>query len=725
MSGLLNGYLKKVVARKGLAAQVPTLRVAEIGYDVDTKFARVGDGTSTPPRIPTEKSTGSASFPGVTKVTWGSVELAASKINGVSPAALDQAAGLLRRTTGGNLGSGVFVSSDGSIDIINPDGAGTGSVFFSINMEQLNSALDLGNLPFVKREGDAMTGSLTLPAIDVVASVVDRKVGASTVNVEPLGRWGAGADATPETGSNSGSNFKITRYRDDGEVIDDPLGISRSSGMIELRHGIIMPDGTPWSDGRELPPDAVGYLYNDGLGNLSWRLVSSVQVFPTTILNAAQGIAYSARFTATGGSGSYTFSRTAGALPSGMTLASSGVLSGTSVNPGTYNFTITANDGAGLTGARAYTLTVAANAGTYAILPATLPNAAQGHPYWAALSASGTYTGEVTFAILSGSLPSGLAMSAGGVISGTPTVSGSFTFAVQGTDGASNHANNTYTLFVASNQFVFHISYDADNIDLFNFAGNPTYVGDFEFIVDPGVTVRSVSTSLPSLRTGIFADGSTVKLTVLGSIHGMGGAGGHGAPAALYVPNPLSEVLTRLRGNSGGDAVLLDMDISVDNSHGRIFGGGGGGSGACGLTFSWSFYTMHAPGGGGGGGQGAYISDGGAGGLAGVFAGGGGSTSTAGATGYQGGYAAPGMGGMGGMAGPATDYTSGGGTGGGGLGDSGGSGGQWGADGVTTYRAADGFSVPGGAAGRAIRLNGKALTWVGGNNVNQVKGAVA
>lgn len=47
-----------IVSRYGLTADVPTLPIGVIGYDTDTKTLRVGDGTSSPPRIITDKSSG-------------------------------------------------------------------------------------------------------------------------------------------------------------------------------------------------------------------------------------------------------------------------------------------------------------------------------------------------------------------------------------------------------------------------------------------------------------------------------------------------------------------------------------------------------------------------------------------------------------------------------------------------------------------------------------------
>src|ERR1051326_1222405 len=53
---------------------------------------------------------------------------------------------------------------------------------------------------------------------------------------------------------------------------------------------------------------------------------------------------YSFTFTATGGSGSYNWSVTAGALPAGYFLSPSGTISGTTATTGSFAFTVQAID---------------------------------------------------------------------------------------------------------------------------------------------------------------------------------------------------------------------------------------------------------------------------------------------------------------------------------------------------------------------------------------------
>lgn len=89
-----------------------------------------------------------------------------------------------------------------------------------------------------------------------------------------------------------------------------------------------------------------------------WTIIPLV--FETVSLPAgATGVAYSAQLQASGGTGTYTWTRTAGSLPVGLSLSSSGVISGTPTTAGTYNFTVQVSDGI-QTASRGLSITVAA-----------------------------------------------------------------------------------------------------------------------------------------------------------------------------------------------------------------------------------------------------------------------------------------------------------------------------------------------------------------------------
>ena len=109
------------------------------------------------------------------------------------------------------------------------------------------------------------------------------------------------------------------------------------------------------------------------------------------------------------------------------------------VGTDTFNYTIV--DPAGVASTATVTVSVAA----ILITPATLPGGQVGTSYSQQLSASGG-TGPYTFAVASGILPAGVSLSTGGMLSGTPTAGGSFTFTIQAKDSGTRTGSQQYTL---------------------------------------------------------------------------------------------------------------------------------------------------------------------------------------------------------------------------------------------------------------------------------------
>nr|WP_294860262.1 choice-of-anchor J domain-containing protein [uncultured Fluviicola sp.] len=106
------------------------------------------------------------------------------------------------------------------------------------------------------------------------------------------------------------------------------------------------------------------------------------------------GSAYSLALTQTGALGAPNYAVTAGALPPGLTLSTSGTISGTPTATGTFNYTVTVSDASGCSGSQSYSITVVcpANPITFATAPALCDNTGnytliEGSP------AGGTYSG--------------------------------------------------------------------------------------------------------------------------------------------------------------------------------------------------------------------------------------------------------------------------------------------------------------------------------------------
>jgi hypothetical protein len=166
--------------------------------------------------------------------------------------------------------------------------------------------------------------------------------------------------------------------------------------------------------------------------------VTPVQITTTSVPAGQVGVAYSTMVQATGGTTPYSWSITSGALPAGVTLAAgTGSISGTPTASGSFNFTVKVTDSSSQTGTKAFTLTIAAAPNPVQITTSSLPSAQVNTSYSTTLAASNGTT-PYSWSITSGSLPTGLTLSAAtGAISGTPTTAGTSNFTVKVTDSGS------------------------------------------------------------------------------------------------------------------------------------------------------------------------------------------------------------------------------------------------------------------------------------------------
>ncbi len=171
----------------------------------------------------------------------------------------------------------------------------------------------------------------------------------------------------------------------------------------------------------------------------------TITVAPMAPPNPQLGVAYTQALTASGGAGSYTFAST-GMLPPGLSLAADGTLAGTPTTAGTFMFTVTATDPNGCHGQRMYTMTVCA---PITVAPSTIDAGTTQSSYNVTLSASGG-TPAYSYAITSGAAPTGLVLSTGGMLTGTPTAGGDFTFVVTATDANACTGTQSYSVHIDS-----------------------------------------------------------------------------------------------------------------------------------------------------------------------------------------------------------------------------------------------------------------------------------
>ena len=183
----------------------------------------------------------------------------------------------------------------------------------------------------------------------------------------------------------------------------------------------------------------------------------ALAVLSSALPTAAQLSPYGLTLEATGGNGTYTWVKVSGDLPPGMTLADSGLLSGTPSVAGTFSFTVKVTSGADEK-SQNLNLTVAPGGLPLAVVDQDVPVAEFGKAYSAGLIAVGGKPPYTWTLGPNSQLPQGLALATDGVLEGRAleyrAAQGElWPFSVDVVDAAGVHAvKNLAVRVVASSQ---------------------------------------------------------------------------------------------------------------------------------------------------------------------------------------------------------------------------------------------------------------------------------
>jgi hypothetical protein len=286
---------------------------------------------------------------------------------------------------------------------------------------------------------------------------------------------------------------------------------------------------------------------------------------PTAPLNAS----YSASVTATGGVPPLSWSITAGALPAGLKLSNSTTgtvqITGKATAAGSSTFTITVTDASAGDPPASQQLTIVVS--SLAITTTSpLPPGTVGTLYDSPglqFTASGG-TGNDTWTVATGStLPAGLSLSSAGLLSGTPTAGGTFTFGITATDSAIPPAvvTTTFTLVISQAQqlTLLNGSY-AFEFSGYGANGFVAFAGTFAANGMGGITGGEMDYNSQEGQPLNFAN-------LLGSY--TAGTDGRGTLTFTNTTLPIAPIFA-FSVNSNGNGRFIEFDSSTTRGSGRI-----------------------------------------------------------------------------------------------------------------------------------------------------------
>jgi hypothetical protein len=193
------------------------------------------------------------------------------------------------------------------------------------------------------------------------------------------------------------------------------------------------------------------FLYPASSGDL--QIATDSALAPGVI-----GAAYTQALAAGGEPAPYSWSIAPlkGSLPPGLTLSSSGVITGTPLLAGTFNFSAQVTDSSLHAAQKAFSITI--SPGPLTVGTAALKTGVKGSPFSQQLVAAGG-TPPYHWNVASGPLPSGLTLDpVTGMLSGTPLATGTFQVSVAVTDATSGTALKALQLIVVGPESVPEIS---------------------------------------------------------------------------------------------------------------------------------------------------------------------------------------------------------------------------------------------------------------------------
>ena len=263
-----------------------------------------------------------------------------------------------------------------------------------------------------------VTDSDSHTATKELTLVIDTGIAVTTSSLAD----GSESAAYSQTLTSSGGGGATAWAIDSGSL---PPGLSLDAATGEI-------SGTPTAaDTFNFVVEVTGTDTSTALAPLSLTItdelaVSTTSPLPPGVLDSA----YALQLAAVGGIGPNTWDST-GTLPTGLSISSTGLLSGTPTSSGTFSFTAEVTDSLTTTASAPMNITINP---ALEITTTTLPPGNVDTAYDQTLNATGGLAPD-SWGLASGALPTGLSIEQHtGEIVGTPATVGTFDFTVEATD---------------------------------------------------------------------------------------------------------------------------------------------------------------------------------------------------------------------------------------------------------------------------------------------------
>jgi hypothetical protein len=178
---------------------------------------------------------------------------------------------------------------------------------------------------------------------------------------------------------------------------------------------------------------------------------SGLEISKTSLPKVRIQSPYQASLSATGGTTPYSWSLSSGLLPAGLSLSSTGTISGIATTAGSRSFEVTVTDANAIATTGNFTISVT-GISILSLLTNGLNLGFIQQPYSLVFAAAGG-TAPYTWKLVSGQLPSGVTLNSDGQLTGIPTQAGQYSVSFQVSDTTGALASKSFTLQVVSQQF--------------------------------------------------------------------------------------------------------------------------------------------------------------------------------------------------------------------------------------------------------------------------------